>query len=427
MLRAGLVRRAAHTAIVLAVVAGSVCGAATSAWAAAQRPVDPTNMPDPGVYLANGTFHAFTTGGFGLFESTAPQAGGPWTAPANVLDTSTVPGWINKSGGIWAPDVIQLPGGEWVAYFAALLNHNPSLNESERPAANARCIGAATSSSINGPYTIVTNPVVCLEGYGAGDDMTSDPGNRQLGQGVIGADPVIINNSWDNGANELFLLYKTQSATGQATIRMVRLNPADGHSVLGVSHQLLAAVPTGAGGSYQFSDTIEAPSLLVLSDGWFILFVSAHAYNNCDYSTEYFTSQHPWSWSGGPTTILDRPTPGCAPRAPGISPSLRSRDSTGSSSTLTPAVTRAASGNCTWTSSPSGRTALRRASARWAPCPDLTPPGRTRGPRRARVLPVRFVPEPVTHPARSRVAELVQDHQGLPPGLDGCPGVSRAR
>lgn len=151
--------------------------------------------------------------------------------------------------------------------------------------------------------------------------MTKDPGKRQRGQGVIGADPVIINNSWDKGANELFLLYKTQSPTGQGTIRMVRLNAGDGFSVLGVSHQLVAAVPTRPSRTYLFRNTVEAPSLLVLRNGWFVLFTAHGAFDKCTYSTQWYASRHPWSWPGGPTTLLSQSsTRLCAPGTGDISP-----------------------------------------------------------------------------------------------------------
>jgi hypothetical protein len=87
--------------------------------------------------------------------------------------------------------------------------------------------------------------------------MTADPGKRVTGQGVIDPDPVVINNSWDNNTNELFLLYKTQSGTGQATIRMVRVDmtpTGPPRWAPATTHQLLAAIPTGSGGSYQVLD-----------------------------------------------------------------------------------------------------------------------------------------------------------------------------
>jgi arabinan endo-1,5-alpha-L-arabinosidase len=319
---AWLRRRRFAAALVLAV--GVVTGAAAQAGAATQPPVDTKSTPDPGVTLYNGNFYAFTTGGFGLWESTAPIAGGPWTAPSNALGASGLPSWIDRSAGIWAPDMVRIPtSGEFVVYFAALLNPSASTSTpTETPASGARCIGAAESASPTGPFTVQANPVVCLKGYGASDDMTADPGNRVKGQGVIDPDPVVINNSWDNNTNELFLLYKTQSGTGQATIRMVRVDmTTNGTTEVGTSHQLLAAIATGSGGSYQFSDTIEAPSLLPLSNGWFILFVAHGNYGSCGYSTEWFKSQHPWSWTqNGGTTILSSSQDGlCGPGGADVS------------------------------------------------------------------------------------------------------------
>ena len=311
-----------RTVLALVLLVGGLAGAVMPrAAAATQSPVDTHSTPDPGVYLYDGTFYAFTTGGFGLWESTAPEAAGPWTAPANHFDMTSIPSWIEQSAGVWAPDMIQLPGGEFVVYFAAKLNPSASSGPTETPDSSARCIGAAESASPTGPFVIQANPVVCLKGYGASDDMTADPGNRVIGAGVIDPDPVIINNSWDNDTNELFLLYKTQSGTGQATIRMVRLDLSGGTSMVGDSHQLLSALPTGSGGAYQFSDTIEAPSLLVLPNGWFVLFVAHGNYDSCDYSTEWFKSQHPWSWTQtGGTTVLSQAQDGlCGPGGADVS------------------------------------------------------------------------------------------------------------
>ena len=316
--------RPIRLAAALVMVAGALTVTAAPAGAATQRPVDTHSTPDPGVTLYNGKFYAFTTGGFGLSESTAPIASGPWTAPGNVMDTnSAIPRWVDQSAGVWAPDMIQIPTSkEFVVYFAARLNASAHSGTTETPQPGARCIGAAESSSPTGPFTVQANPVVCLEGYGASDDMTADPGNRVRGEGVIDADPVIINNSWDNNTNELFLTYKTQSGTGQATIRMVRLDmTTNGTTDLGDSHQLLAAIPTGSGGTYQFSDTIEAPSLLSLSSGWFVLFVAHGNFGTCGYSTEWFKSQHPWSWTQtGGTTVLSQSQDGlCGPGSADVS------------------------------------------------------------------------------------------------------------
>src|ERR1700722_20148291 len=90
---------------------------------------------------------------------------------------------------------------------------------------------------------------------------------------------------------------------------MGRLAASDGTSVLGDSHQLLDS-STGS-----FADTIEAPSL-IQNGSYFILFVAHGNYDNCGYSTEWFKSQHIWSWTNdGGTTLLDSSSAGglCGP------------------------------------------------------------------------------------------------------------------
>jgi hypothetical protein len=98
---------------------------------------------------------------------------------------------------------------------------------------------------------------------------------------------------------------------------MVRLSDSDGTTVLGDSHQLLYS-STGS-----FSDTIEGPSL-IQNGSYFILFVAAGNYDSCGYSTEWFKSQHIWSWTNnGGTTLLDQSNTGglCGPGGADVSAS----------------------------------------------------------------------------------------------------------
>ena len=280
------------------------------------------SMPDPGVLLYNGNFYAFTTG-TGLQESTSSTAAGPWSTPANALQSGqSIPSWIATSKADWAPDMIRTTSGEFVVYFAAALagvpSGNPPGNDSA-PAGGARCIGSAEASSPTGPFVIDPNPVVCLPGYGAADSMTGDPASRVRGEGVIDPSPVYVTIG---GAQELFLLYKTQGspASGQTvTIRMVRLADGDGTTVLGDSHQLLSSIATT--GTLQ--DTIEAPSL-IQNGSYFILFVAHGNFGTCGYSTEWFKSQHIWSWTNtGGTTLLNASSTGglCGPGSADVSAS----------------------------------------------------------------------------------------------------------
>lgn len=267
------------------------------------------NTPDPGVLLYKDTFYAFSTGG-GLHESTSATAAGPWTTPVNNLARGTLPGWVNAAKGIWAPDMIKTTSGTFVVYFsAALVGAKGPAGNDGRPAAAARCIGTAESTSPVGPFVADKKPVVCLRQYDPADPMTADPGRRVRGEGVIDASPVFASI---RGHRQLYLVYKTQANPGigqPATIRMVRLSASTGTTAVGVSHQLLFS-STGV-----YADTIEAPSL-IQHGSYFILFVAHGNFGSCGYSTVWFKSRHIWSWpNSGGTTLLDRSNTGglCGP------------------------------------------------------------------------------------------------------------------
>jgi hypothetical protein len=268
------------------------------------------DMPDPGVLLYNGMFYGFSTDG-GLREWTAPAAGGPWSKPVDRLVRSTLPKakWVDTKKGIWGPHMIQTTSGSFVVYFSAALkgaSGNPGSDKN--PASGARCIGTATSPHPTGPFSVTPAPLVCFKGTGAGDTMTADPGNRVPGEGALASQPSFVTV---NGQRELFLVYKTQGDPGKGqrvTIRMVRLADADGTTVVGDSHQLLYS----SVGS--FLDTIEVETL-VQHGSWFILFVAHGNWDSCNYSTEWFKSQHVWAWpNNGGTTLLSTANTGlCGP------------------------------------------------------------------------------------------------------------------
>lgn len=307
MLSGGFTKR--RSVVVLAALCGlgMMVGATPGAAVTTPVPVSAHPMADPGVLLNNGTFYAFGTGS-GLQESTASVAAGPWTAPTNVLSRTNVPSWMNLGAGVWAPDMIETTSNTFVVYFATALPvpaSNPSGDDAN-PAGGARCVAAATSSSPTGPFTIQPNPVVCLPGYGAGDDMSADPGDRVRGEGAIDASPTFVTI---DGQQRLYLVYKTQAPSGTSTIRMVRLAANDGLTVLGDSHQLIEST------SPTFAQTVEGPSL-VQNGSNFILFVAHGNFGTCGYSTEWFVSQHIWAWtSTAGTTLLDSGNTGglCGP------------------------------------------------------------------------------------------------------------------
>ena len=308
-------RRLITAAVVLALAAigtaPALPGQAAASYPLPVRTVSGTNYdtPDPGVLLYNGTFYGFSTDG-GFREWTAPEAAGPWTTPVDTLVHSTLPGWVDTTKGIWGPHMIQATSGTFVVYFSAALKGtagNPPGSDA-RPASGARCIGTASSPSPTGPFSVAPAPLVCFSQYGAADTMAADPGNRVPGEGALAGQPTFVTI---NGQRELFLVYKTQGDPGNGqvvTTRMVRLADADGTTVLGDSHQLLYS-STGS-----FADTIEVQAL-VQNGPWFILFVAHGNWDSCNYSTEWFKSQHIWAWAnnGGTTLLTSAGTGLCGP------------------------------------------------------------------------------------------------------------------
>ena len=102
-------------------------------------PASTASIADPGVYLQDDTFYAFFTGS-GLQQTTSNTAGGPWTAPTDVLNPVDLPAWIDASKAIWAPDMIRDAQGDFVVYFAAALNRSAGTpTGDDAPASNARC------------------------------------------------------------------------------------------------------------------------------------------------------------------------------------------------------------------------------------------------------------------------------------------------
>jgi hypothetical protein len=84
----------AHALILLAVTFAMCAGAEPASGAAAAYPlpvktVSKLNqaMPDPGVYLYGGNFHAFSTGK-GLLESRSHTSGGRWSTPVNLTSAT---------------------------------------------------------------------------------------------------------------------------------------------------------------------------------------------------------------------------------------------------------------------------------------------------------------------------------------------------
>ena len=151
---------ASLVAVVGALSVLSVAAPAASAdnWA----PVHPGDFPDPSVVYdqATNTYYAFATQNFAapsqtinVQVSTSPD-GVNWTQLSGVDALPSVGSWA-KPGETWAPSVAyDSTDKDFVMYYTATENTVPG----------DQCIGAATSSTPEGPYRDTkTYPIVCQD------------------------------------------------------------------------------------------------------------------------------------------------------------------------------------------------------------------------------------------------------------------------
>jgi hypothetical protein len=149
---------ASLVAVVGALSVLSVAAPAASAdnWA----PVHPGDFPDPSVLNYGGVYYAFSTQNFAapsqtinVQVSTSPD-GVNWTQLSGVDALPSVGSWA-KPGETWAPSVAyDSTANDFVMYYTATENTFPG----------DQCIGAATSTTPEGPYRDTTPyPIVCQD------------------------------------------------------------------------------------------------------------------------------------------------------------------------------------------------------------------------------------------------------------------------
>jgi hypothetical protein len=296
--RSRLVAAVAAALVVGAGVLALPQGAASAASPALTTPYDGTGtngIADPGVVRAtvNGTttFVSVSTGGAGkidVWTSSDGDASGPWTLYGkNQLQ---VPGWVDTTQAIWAPDEIQLPSGplagQWALFYSA---------ERQTGANEKRCIGLAIGATAVGPFVPQgTAPFICPAGSNVVDNVPNAP---DPSQGVIDPTARLL---WYNHAQGLFLTYKTTSTPSSIQMAHIKIN----QNPIGVfeeSNQTSQKLT-------QFSGNQENPVLVQrggssTSDGTYTLFTSQGDYQTCSYNTVWRSSTNLWSWSGSGTAM----------------------------------------------------------------------------------------------------------------------------
>lgn len=236
-------------------------------------PVITSNFPDPAFINVGGTYYAFATsnGAQNVQIATSPDFD-TWTVTGSDA-LPTIPSW--STGGVWAPDVAQLADGSFVLYFAATSSTNTNMH----------CVGTATSSTVQGPYTASDTAFACpLDQGGA-----IDPAGFADSDGSLYVVYKVDGNSLGGGGT-------CGNGDGSySTPIMLQAVEADGVTPTGTATQILDR-DTADG------PLIEAPSLVLVS-GTYYLFFSSNCYNGAVYDTSYATA----SAVGGPYAKASSP------------------------------------------------------------------------------------------------------------------------
>lgn len=215
-------------------------------------PVINADFPDPGLLLdASGQWVAFATSGNGhdVQVATADDVFGPWT----LLDKEAMPdqGWTSGKN-YWAPDVRTLDDGSYIMYFSGQLNYS-----------SLHCVGVARSDSSTGPFTIDGDePLICPEDQGGAIDPAG---------------------FYDEDTGKRYIVYKVDgNAAGLDTpLKLQEVDASDGSTLVGDAVTIMNRIESEDG------PLVEAPNLVKLSDGRYLLFFSSHMFSDSAYDVKY--------------------------------------------------------------------------------------------------------------------------------------------
>lgn len=215
------------------------------------------DFADPFVLRVANSYYAYATN-TGDEHVVVLSSGGLFGTAKKRDALPKLPSW-SAPGYVWAPAVLQRPGG-YVMYYATRV-----------AATGQQCLSFARSSRPEGPFVDgSTGPFVCPHGGGA-----------------IDADPLVASDG------RTYLLWKNYDGlTGVVGQELA----ADGLSLLGPVHPMLVADQAWEAG------VVEAPSMIE-HDGRYYLFYSGNRWDTANYAIGYAACDSPL----GPCT---KPSPG---------------------------------------------------------------------------------------------------------------------
>ncbi len=261
------------------------------------------DFPDPSIIQdTDGQWYAFATVGNGknVQAAKAPAPGGPWT----YIDQDLLPStgdWTNGRD-TWAPDVRVIAKGKYVMYYSGELKSNSRFH----------CVGTATAGSILGPYTPSAQPFACPESQGGAIDpagFLDTATRRRYVVYKVDGNSIGHGGSCNNGVEPF----------APTPIMLQEVRDDDGMTPIGAPVQILDRTQQEDG------PLVEAPNIVRVSDGTYVLFYSSHCWDSPQYNVNYAIAKD----VAGPYTRSARPLLGTGDfgtTAPGARPASKAED-----------------------------------------------------------------------------------------------------
>ncbi|KAJ5319104.1 hypothetical protein MYU51_013833 [Penicillium brevicompactum] len=231
------------------------------------------NFPDPGLMKHDGIWYAYGTN---------PQKKNPnsihvpvatssdfvnWTLKADYDTLPTLGPWEGKVNH-WAPDVIQRNDGKFVMYYSGQVKKNFGTHH---------CVGVAVSNGTSplGPFIPENEPLACPHKHGG----AIDPSPFRDTDGTLYVVYKGDGNSVGHGGN----CGNSKKPVVSVPILLQELK-SDGVTTVGDAVKILDI--DGSDGPL-----VEAPNIIVTSDGTYYLFFSSHCYTSFGYNVKYAHSK----------------------------------------------------------------------------------------------------------------------------------------
>ncbi|KAL7625223.1 hypothetical protein AAE478_004438 [Parahypoxylon ruwenzoriense] len=229
------------------------------------EPVFQQNFPDPSIVQdVDGWWYAFGTAGDGKQVQVARAQGlyEEWT----LLDIDALPkpGAWTTGMNTWAPDVHRTPDGKYVMYYSGEVAQDSAHH----------CIGSATADTVTGPYIPDDQPFACDLTVGGAIDPSgfTDADGKQYVLYKIDGNSIGHGGSCGNSVPPIVPTPIMMQEVGE-----------DGVTRIGQPVQIFDR-------SDDDGPLVEAPRMLLTTDGLYILFFSSGCYLETSYNVNYATS-----------------------------------------------------------------------------------------------------------------------------------------